>query len=79
MSNSSGASSNATFLPLWGSATSAAFQVEKNQSLCFEYCRLMRPTVWRKLTASRIDSVVSATPLAPSIIAAEISFEAMIG
>ena len=62
-----------------GSVTSVAFQVEKNQSSAFAYWRWMRPTVWRKLTASRIDSVVNATPLAPSIIAAEISFEAMIG
>jgi hypothetical protein len=53
--------------------------VLKNQSPAAAYCRLIRPTVWRKVTASRMDSVVNATPLAPSIIAAEISFEAMIG
>ena len=65
--------------PTRRSVTSVAFQVAKNQSPLCAYSRRMRPTVWRKLTASRIASVVSAAPLAPSIIAAEISFEAMIG
>ena len=58
---------------------SVGFHVVKNQSLACAYCRLMRPTVWRKLTASRMDSVVNATPLVPSIMAADISLEAMIG
>ena len=51
----------------------------KNQSLFSANCRCTRPIVCRNDTASWIDSFVSVGPPGPSIIAAVMSFETMIG
>ena len=70
---------NATFLPAFALAPCPAFQVLKNHSPFSANCRCTRPIVWRNATASSIDSFVSVEPPGPSIIAAVMSFETMIG
>ena len=76
--NSGDASSNATSCRLAPSPVSA-FQVLKNQSSFSANCRCTRPIVCRNATASWMDSFVRASPPGPSIIAAVMSLETMIG
>jgi hypothetical protein len=66
-------------LPFFFGFTLSAFQVRKNHSRWSANSRCTRPTVWRKATASWIDSFVSVAPPGPSIIAEVMSFETMIG
>ena len=59
------------------SSTLSGFQVLKNHSPFAAKSRLTRPIACRNATASSMDSLVSATPPGPSIIAAVMSFETM--
>ena len=57
----------------------SAFQVLKNHSFFAANWRCARPMVWRNATASAMDSPVSAGPPGPSIMAAVMSLETMMG